>query len=75
MYPIKKLERWILSVRESGQGRTCGSSRPSVGVLHRRMRQKVDVDCIAVQKVRENTMYTPRKRNYTESCARFSKEE
>lgn len=68
MYSLKKRKRGTLSevFKEiSGQDTSDASSRPSVTIVRRRMRQEVDADCIAVHKVRENIVYTPRKRKYT----------
>ena len=68
VYSLKKRKRWLLSQQSdeaSGQDTTDASFRPSVAIIRRRMRQKVDADCISVHKVRENEVYTPQKRKYT----------
>ena len=68
VYSLKKRKRWLLSQQSdeaSGQDTTDASFRPSVAIIRRRMRQKVDADCISVHKVRENEVYTPQKRKNT----------
>lgn len=66
-YSLKKRKRWCLSELAVGHSVELNDfeERPNVTFVHRRMQNKVDADCIAIQKTKQNEVFTPRKRKYT----------
>ena len=65
-YSLKKRKRWRLSdLEKNGVEINDSEDRPNVTFVHRRLQKKYDAaDCIAIQKTKQNEVFTPRKRKY-----------
>lgn len=65
-YSLKKRKRWRLPDLDRNDLELKDSTdRPNVTFIHRRVEKKLDADCIAIEKTKENEVFTPRKRKYT----------
>ena len=66
-YSLKKRKRWRLpDLERTALELEDSADRPSVTFIHRRVEKwTVDADCIAIEKTKENEVFTPRKRKYT----------
>ena len=65
-YSLKKRKRWRLpDLDRTGLDLEDSADRPNVTFIHRRAERNVDADCIAIEKTKENEVFTPRKRKYT----------
>ena len=65
-YSLKKRKRWRLPDLDRADLELKDSTdKPSVTFIHRRVEKKLGADCIAIEKTKENEVFTPRKRKYT----------
>lgn len=65
-YSLKKRKRWRLpDLDRTGLELKDSADRPSVTFIHRRVQKKLGADCIAIEKTKENEVFTPRERKYT----------
>ena len=65
-YSLKKRKRWRLpDLDRTGLELKDSADRPSVTFIHRRVEKKLGADCIAIEKTKENEVFTPRERKYT----------
>lgn len=66
-YSLKKRKRWRLPDldRTGGLELKDSADRPNVTFIHRRVEKTLDADCFAIEKTKENEVFTPRKRKYT----------
>ena len=65
-YSLKKRKRWRLQdLDRTGIELKDSVDRPSVTFIHRRVEKTLDADCMAIEKTKENAVFTPRNRKYT----------
>ena len=65
-YSLKKRKRWRLpDLDRTGLELNDSADRPNVTFIHRRVEKTLDADCFAIEKTKENEIFTPRKRKYT----------